>query len=238
MVLITGASRGLGRAMATAFAGNGYAVGINYAENDAEAKQTAERVQKAGAPALLLKANVRASGDVTSMMEKVSAEWGRLDVLVNNAGAVRNKTIFKMSDDDWWHVLSVNLDGAFYCTRSALPLMRAQKDGTILNVTSYLAGRGARGAANYSAAKAGLIALTKSTALEEGRYNIRANALLPGYHVTDMNRDVWDRYQKEILEDHLLGRLPDKEEMARFVVELAKLKSVTGQVFAFESRIL
>jgi NAD(P)-dependent dehydrogenase (short-subunit alcohol dehydrogenase family) len=143
-----------------------------------------------------------------------------------------------MKDDEWRDVMSVVLDGAFYCTRAVLPLMRAQKDGTIINISSYLALRGAKGVANYAAAKAGLITLTKVTALEEGPHNIRANVVIPGFHVTDMNKDVWAKIEEDVMSDHLLGRLPDRDELGGFVVSLALLKSVTGQVFPFESRLM
>jgi NAD(P)-dependent dehydrogenase (short-subunit alcohol dehydrogenase family) len=159
-----------------------------------------------------------------------------VDVLVNNAGITANRTIAKMSDDEWKSVLNTTLDGPFFCTRAVLPLMREQKDGVIINIGSYVAS-GVRGAANYAAAKAGVAALTKTTAIEEGRFNIRANVVLPGFHVTDMNREVYEKLGAEIMKQHLLGRLSDEVEMAEFVVGIAKLSSVTGQVFAFESRV-
>jgi 3-oxoacyl-[acyl-carrier protein] reductase len=239
VVLISGASRGLGRTMALTFAKHGYAVGINYFQNGLEAKVTADHIRESGGTALLFKADVRSSADVNAMVKQLSLEWGRMDVLINNAGVVRNRTIAKMTDDDWREVLAVNLDGAFFCTRAVIPLMREQKDGgLILNISSYIAGRGVRGAANYAVAKAGLITLTKNTALEEGASNIRANAVMPGFHVTDMNKDVWERFEPDIRAQHLLKQMPEKTDMAEFVVFLSKLNTVTGQVFAFESRLL
>jgi 3-oxoacyl-[acyl-carrier protein] reductase len=238
VALITGASRGLGHAMAFAFAKRGYAVVVNYRANEAEANRTVELVTAQGVPARAEQADVRDSAQVNKMVSSVMNAWARIDVLVNNAGAVKNGLISKLSDSDWRDVIAVNLDGAFHCTRAVIPHMREKRDGVILNVSSYTALRAVQGGANYAAAKAGLIALTKNTAIEEGGHNIRANAILPGYHVTDMNRETFQRFESRIREQHLLKDLPSREEMSKFVVDIAALKSVTGQVFAFESRIL
>jgi len=236
-VLITGSSRGLGQSLALAFARRRYQVGLNYVGNKSRAEETALLVEKAGGKALLLQADVSQSSQVNSMMETAAKQWGRIDVLVNNAGIAKNRFIVKMSDEEWRDVLSVILDGAFYCTRAVLPVMREQKEGSIINIASYLATHAPRGSANYAVAKAGLIMLTQCTAQEEGKNNIRANAILPGFHLTDMNKDIWPKIEAHIREQHLLGRLPEREEMADFVAYVAGLTAVTGQVFAFESRL-
>ena len=238
VVLITGAGRGLGRAFALAFAKNGFAVGVNYRADEKSAASVVDEIEKSGAKALLLKADVTSSKEVNAMVEKVDKKWGRIDVLVNNAGNARNRTIAKMSDEEWRDVMSVNLDAPFYCSRAVLPIMRRQKQGCILNMASYIASRGARGAANYAAAKAGLINFTKTLAVEEGANNIRANAVLPGFHVTDLNKDVWPRIEKDVRAQHLLAEMPRREEMAAFVVSVAGMTTVSGQTFAFESRLL
>lgn len=237
VVLITGASRGLGQAIAVAFAKRGYAVGVNYTTHEAGAKETAQLVERSGGKACLLKANVGSSQAVKDMFAALKAKWGRVDVLINNAGIVRNRTIAKMTDQEWADVQTVLLSGTFYCTREAISYMRAQNGGSIINIISYLATHPVRGASNYAAAKAGVLNFTQSTALEEGTNNIRANAIMPGFHVTDMNKDVWEKMSVEILKQHLLGKISDKEEMAQFVVQISELKSVTGQVFSFESRL-
>ena len=191
----------------------------------------------AGGRSLVLRADVRNSAEVNAMLEKLTAEWGRLDVLVNNAGLVRNKMIARMTDDEWRDVMAANLDGTFYCTRAALPLLRRAK-GVVLSISSYVAERGTRGAANYAAAKAGVIAFTKSLAQEEAGSGVRANAIIPGFHVTDINREYWEKYEEKIRGQHLLEKMPDRDELATFVVNIASLSTVTGQTFAFESRIL
>lgn len=238
VALISGSSRGLGQAMALAFAKKKYAVAVHGFRNEKAAQETAQTIKAEGGKALVMTGDVRSSKDVQRMFETVEEEWGRINVLVNNAGFSRDRTISKMTDEEWQDVVAVHLNGAFFCSRAALPLMRRQKEGCIINMSSYLAFRPAIGAANYAAAKAGVIAFTKALALEEGRFNIRANAILPGFHVTDMNKEVWRKYEPEIRGEHALERMPTRESMGEFVVSVAELKSVSGQVFAFESRLL
>lgn len=237
VVLITGAARGLGRALAQAFGSHHFSVGINYSKSEKEARETEDLVKKAGGQPFLFKADVTDSQQVNAMIKSVVDKWGRLDVLINNAGGVRNQLISKMTDAEWNEVIAVNLNSVFFTTRAALPFMRDKKGGSIVNVASYAAHWGIRGAANYSAAKAGVIAFTKNTAIEEGSFNIRANVIVPGFHVTDMNSDAWQKYEEKIRGQHLLKDMPKKEEMADFVVKISGLSTVTGQVFSFESRL-
>ncbi len=238
VVLVTGASRGLGRAIAVAFGAAGYAVAVNYSSNKVEAEKTTQQIRGANGTAEIFQADVRSSNQVNAMVVAVEKKWGRIDVLVNNAGNVHNRTVAKMSDNEWRDVMAVNLDGPFYCMRAAIPIFRKHKSGSIVNITSYIAVRGARGGANYAASKAALINLTKSVATEEGRNNIRANAVMPGFHVTDLNTDTWAKLEREIREQHLLSEMPNRNEMAKFVVTVAELRTVTGQVFSFESRLV
>jgi 3-oxoacyl-[acyl-carrier protein] reductase len=223
--------------MAPAFAQNGFRVAINFSKDQSGARRTAELVAQKGSESLLVQADVSQSSAVNAMIDAVKAEWGRIDVVVNNAGVVRNRTLVKMTDEEWRTAVAVNLDGTFFVTRAVLPLMRAQKSGCLLNVSSYIAERGAHGAGNYAAAKAGVISLTKTTAIEEGRHGIRANVIIPGFHVTTMNEDYWEKAELDIRAQHTLAVLPVADELAEFVVSIANLRTVSGQVFKFESRL-
>jgi NAD(P)-dependent dehydrogenase (short-subunit alcohol dehydrogenase family) len=237
VALVTGASRGLGQRMALAFGKQGYAVAVHYFQNESAARATAVEIDSFHTPSLTVSADVRSSSAVAAMMAAVAVQWGRLDVLVCNAGLVRNRTVAKMSDDEWTDVLAADLSGPFYCMRAAIPIMRKQGGGSIVNIASRVGERGGHGAGNYAAAKAGLIALTKSVALEEGSNNIRVNAVLPGFHVTDMNQDYWEKNEAAIRQQQVLPSMPDRDELASFVVHVAGLKSVTGQILPFESRV-
>jgi 3-oxoacyl-[acyl-carrier protein] reductase len=237
VVLITGSSRGLGRVTALEFARQGFDVAVHYHSHVDEAKETAALLKSLGATSAVFKADVTKSNEVDEMLKAVGATFGKLDVLFANAGLVRNRTIARMSDDEWGECVAGNLTGTFFTVRAALPLLRKSR-GHVLTVSSSAARRGSRGAANYAAAKAGIEAFTRSLAQEEAAAGVRANVIIPGFHVTDINRDYWEKAQAKIMQQHLLGKLPDREELARFVVGVAKLQSVTGQIFAFESRIL
>lgn len=237
VALVTGASRGIGKALAESFSRHGYRLALNFNRSAREAEATAERIRGSGGEALTLKADVRDTSQVRSMVESVVAQWGRIDVLVNNAGVARDRTLLKMSDEEWNEVIRVNLTGAFHCLRECARLMSLQKEGSILNLGSMAGVRGVFGAANYAASKAGLIALTKSAAREFGRFNVRVNAILPGFHVTGMNGAFWETRKEEILSEHVLGRLTDLSELTEFSVVVAGLRSVSGQVFCFDSRL-
>ncbi len=237
-VLVTGASRGIGRAVALAFGSAGNNVLINYDKRRDAAEAVAREIRAQGGGVDLFQADVSDPAKAGALVGAVVDKWGRLDVLVNNAGVTRDRTILKMSEEEWRRVVDVNLSGAFWVLQAAARAMSKQKDGAILNVASIMALKGGYGCANYSAAKAGLIALTKSAARELGRFNVRVNAFLPGFHPTEMNGAFTADQIEKLTSEHALGRLPDLDELARFVVHLASLKSVSGQVYNFESRVL
>jgi 3-oxoacyl-[acyl-carrier protein] reductase len=167
------------------------------------------------------------------------AQIDRLDLLINNAGIFRDASLLKMSEEDFDAVLDVNLKGAFLCTQAALKLMSRQREGHIINIGSYSALSGPAGQANYAAAKAGLIALTQSTAKEYGSRNIRANCLLPGFLETKMTRHLLEdaEWKEQLLSQHTLGRLNTPQDAARFILMLHAMPAVSGQVFQLDSRI-
>jgi len=167
------------------------------------------------------------------------AQIDRLDLLVNNAGIFRDASLLKMTEEDFDAVLDANLKGAFLCTQAALKLMSRQREGHIINIGSYSALSGPAGQANYAAAKAGLIALTQSTAKEYGPRNIRANCLLPGFLETKMTRHLLEdaAWKEQLLSQHTLGRLNTPQDAARFIVILQSMPAVSGQVFQLDSRI-
>jgi 3-oxoacyl-[acyl-carrier protein] reductase len=163
--------------------------------------------------------------------------WGRLDVLVNNAGIAADASVPQMPEADWDRVLEVNLKGAFLCCRAALRPMLKQRDGHILNISSFAARAGTRGQANYAAAKAGLIGLAESLAREVGARNVRVNTVLPGVLPTPMTSGLKPEILDQFTRANTLQRLNTIDEVARFVVFLAGTANISGQIFQLDSRI-
>jgi acetoacetyl-CoA reductase len=230
VALITGASRGIGRAIAVEFANRGVAVAINYRAGAAEAEGTARQVRAAGADCMLIQGDVARKSDAERIVQAVRERWHRLDILVNNAGITRDKSLRKMTDQDWAEVIAVNLNGTFYCTSAALPLMIEHHFGRIINISSVVGQAGAFGQANYSASKGGIIAFTKALALEVAKYNITANALAPGYTATDMVAAMPEDVAAKIKSRIPLGRFAEPEVVARAAAFLAAdADYITGQ---------
>jgi 3-oxoacyl-[acyl-carrier protein] reductase len=172
------------------------------------------------------------------MMDAMVVRWGHVDVLVNNAGITRDRTILKMTNGEWNDVIDVNLSGAFWCIREAARLMSKEKKGVIINISSIMAVKPGFGNANYSASKAGLVALTKAAAKELGRFHITVNAILPGFHETDMSGHLPVEHKKKVIEEHVTGRSTRVEDLCRMVLELAQNPSVSGQIFNVDSRVV
>lgn len=228
VVLVTGAAGGLGRGLVAEFAAQGWRVAATY--HRATTQSETERVW----PAQL---DVVNRAQVLRVVKQLLARWGRVDALINNAGVTADSAVPQMSDDDWEHVLNVNLKGAFLCSQAVLPAMLKQRDGHIINVASFAARFGPCGQGNYAAAKAGLIGLTGSLAKEVGSRNIRVNAILPGVLSTPMTAGLTATQLEELSRANALGRLNSVAEVARFIVFLAATQNISGQVFQLDSRV-
>jgi 3-oxoacyl-[acyl-carrier protein] reductase len=185
-----------------------------------------------GRKSLALKANVASSADVTAMIDQVVEKFGRIDILVNNAGITRDGLILRMKDEDWDLVLSINLKGAFLCTKSALKYMSKQRSGTIINIASIVGAMGNAGQANYVASKAGLIGLTKTIAREYSNRNVTANAVAPGFIDTAMTQALSEQVRTDLAKQIPLGRLGSSGDVANAVRFLASPAAayITGQV--------
>jgi 3-oxoacyl-[acyl-carrier protein] reductase len=238
-VLITGASRGIGRDLALAFAKAGYAVGVNCHKEKAKAEAVVQEIYELGHKEVeVFVCDVRDSIKVRQMMDGMVVRWGHLDVLVNNAGITRDRTILKMTNGEWNDVIDVNLSGPFWCLREAARLMSKEGRGSIINVASLMAIKPGFGNANYAASKAGLIALTKSAARELGRFHITVNAVLPGFHETEMASTLSTDHKKKVIADHVTGQSTRIEDLCRMILEIAQNPSVSGQVYNVDSRMV
>jgi len=228
--LVTGASRGIGRAIALELANEGAKVAINYQSSDAKAKEVADEITNHGGTCILAKANLANPQEARAMVQRVADQFGHLDVLVNNAGITRDKQLRKMTDEDWLEVIQTNLNAVFFCTSAAIPIMTAQSYGRIINIGSMNGQVGAFGQANYSASKGGIIAFTRTAALELSKSNITVNVIAPGYTETDMFERVPRDIQAQIKAKIPLSRFAQPAEIARAVTFLvADGDYITGQ---------
>ncbi len=231
IALVTGAAQGIGRDIALGLAKDGAEVAICDVNLEA-AQKTAGDIEAMGRKSLALKANVASSADVTALIDQVVEKFGRIDILVNNAGITRDGLIIRMKDEDWDLVLSINLKGAFLCTKSALKYMTKQRSGTIINIASIVGAMGNAGQANYVASKAGLIGLTKTIAREYSNRNVTANAVAPGFIDTAMTQALSEQVRADLAKQIPLGRLGSSEDVANAVRFLASPSAayITGQV--------
>jgi len=234
--LVTGASRGIGRAVALALAAAGADLIVNYASNIRAAEQVAAEAQRFGSRVLLFQADVSRPQEAADLVQAGLDKFGRLDILVNNAGITRDNLLLRMTDQDWDEVINVNLKGVFNTTRAALrPMIRA-RHGRIIIISSVIGLRGNAGQANYAAAKAGLIGFTKSVAREVGSRSITANAVAPGFIQTEMTDKLGPAVRERMLSEIPLGRLGTPEDVAALVTFLAGDAAgyITGQVIAVD----
>ncbi|MHB8878898.1 MAG: 3-oxoacyl-[acyl-carrier-protein] reductase [Myxococcaceae bacterium] len=232
VVLVTGGSRGIGRACAVAFARRGATVVFSYAGNEAAAAETLKLIEAAGAKGQAVKLDIADTKACQAAFEALHKEHGRLDVLVNNAGVAVDGLVMRFKDEDWDRTLDTNLRGAFALIRAAARPMMKQKGGAIVNLTSVVGEMGNAGQAAYAASKAGLIGLTKAVARELSSRNIRVNAVSPGFIATDMTAAIPEAARTALLTAIPLERLGTAEEVAAAVVFLASDAAayITGEV--------
>ncbi|NOZ69902.1 MAG: SDR family NAD(P)-dependent oxidoreductase [Deferribacteres bacterium] len=230
--LVTGSSRGLGRAVAIAFGREGHRVVVHYRERAAEAEETASLIRES----MVLSADVRDSGEVAALVDEVIKKWGGIDVLVNNAGITKEALLIRTTERDFDEVMDTNLRGAFNLIRAVAPRMIERKSGHIINISSIAGIRGREGLAAYSASKAALAGLTLAAARELGAYNIMVNTVLPGYMLTGMGTGAGEKARQAALRDSIVKDFSDPDRVARFICYLCGTTGITGQVFNLDSR--
>jgi acetoacetyl-CoA reductase/3-oxoacyl-[acyl-carrier protein] reductase len=227
---VTGGSRGIGRASALALAAEGAKVAICYHAHEDAAVAVQKEIISNGGEALIVQADIAVSAQIRAAIQFVLDQWGRIDILVNDAAITHDKTLRKMTDEDWQEVINADLSGVFYATSAVIPTMIENKFGRIINISSYTGHYGNFGQANYGAAKAGVIGLTKTAALELARYNITVNAICPGYTETDMMATIPSNIREQLTTKIPVGRFAQPEEIAWGVLFLAADTGfVTGQ---------
>lgn len=233
VAVVTGASRGIGRSIALALAAGGAKiVAADISLEGCEALVT--ELAKAGTEGLAVQCNVAVAEDAERLIAAATEKFGRVDILINNAGITRDGLLMRMKDEEWDAVLNVNLKGAFVCTRAASKVMSKQRYGRIINIASIVGQMGNAGQANYCASKAGLIGLTKSVARELARRNVTANAVAPGFIATDMTEALPEKARQELAAQIPMERLGSADDIANAVLFLASDNSayITGQVLA------
>jgi len=234
--IVTGASRGIGRAVALALADAGADVLVNYTGNLRAAEEVAQKIGEAGRRAYICRADVAQAEEAAGLVDAALKHFGRVDILVNNAGITRDNLIMRLKDEDWERVLAVNLKGAFNCMRAvARPMLKARR-GRIINISSVVGITGNAGQANYAASKAGLIGLTRSVARELGSRNITVNTVAPGFIETDMTAALPEEAREKMLARVALGRFGKPAEVAAAVVFLASDAAgyITGQTLVVD----
>ena len=240
VALITGASRGIGRAIALRLADDGAKVALNFASNSAKAEAVKAEIEAAGGAAMLVQGDVSDFAKVAELVKKVIDEWGRLDILINNAGITRDNLLLKMSEDDFDKVIATNLKGVFNCTKAVTKLMMRQRGGRIVNMSSVVGLKGNISQTNYAAAKAGIIGFTKSAARELASRGVTVNAVAPGLINTDMTAALSEKVKEVMLQEIPAGRMGTPEDVANAVAFLVSDKAayITGQVLSVDGGLV
>ncbi|MCK8823950.1 3-oxoacyl-[acyl-carrier-protein] reductase [Fuchsiella alkaliacetigena] len=232
VAVVTGSSRGIGRAIALDFAKAGAKVVVNYRSKEKKAEEVVEQIRDLGQESFAVQADVTKMADVKSMLAAAKDSFGSIDILVNNAGITRDGLLLRMKEEDWQTVLDVNLTGTFNCTKAVTKTMMKQRSGKIINITSVVGVMGNAGQANYSASKAGVIGFTKSVAKELASRSITVNAIAPGFIKSEMTAELNSELKEEMLNSIPLARFGDPEEVAHLATFLAADEAdyITGQV--------
>ena len=234
--IVTGGSLGIGTAIATELAREGCNVAINYRRHDKEASEVVRQIEGMGCKGLAVKADVASFQDAQNMVDTVVKEFGRLDIMVCNAGINWDGVIWKMTEEQWDTVINVNLKGYFNYNKAAAMVFKDQKQGKIVNISSINGMRGKFAQANYSASKGGEIALSKALAKELGKFNVNVNVVAPGMVMTDMARSIPQEFLVSAMDETVLGRFASPEDCAHVVVFLCSDRSrhVTGEVIKID----
>ncbi|HEY4548800.1 MAG TPA: 3-oxoacyl-[acyl-carrier-protein] reductase [Bacillus sp. (in: firmicutes)] len=229
--LVTGASRGIGREIALELARQGVDVVVNYAGSEAKAREVVEEIKGLGREAIAIQCDVSNSESVTNMVKETVDHFGKIDILVNNAGITRDNLLMRMKENEWDDVMNINLKGVFLCTKAVTRQMMKQRYGRIINISSVVGVSGNPGQANYVAAKAGVIGLTKTSAKELASRGITVNAIAPGFITTEMTDQLTEDIQNEMLKMIPLAQFGEPKDIANTVVFLASDDSryITGQ---------
>ena len=236
VAFVTGASRGIGRAIALRLAADGAKVALNFASNSAKAEAVKAEIESSGGVAMLVQGDVAKFEVVTELIKKVVDEWGRLDILINNAGITRDNLLLQMNEDDFDRVISTNLKGVFNCTKAVTKLMMKQRGGRIVNMSSVVGLKGNISQTNYAAAKAGIIGFTKSAARELASRGVTVNAVAPGFINTDMTAALSEKVKEVMLQEIPAGRMGTPEDVANAVAFLVSNEAayITGQVLSVD----
>lgn len=236
VAIVTGGSRGIGRAIVIRLAQEGADIAFTYAKSTNEAQSLVKEVEAIGRKCLAVQADARDFDKAKDLIEKVREHFGRLDILVNNAGITNDKALMMMTKEDWFDVIDTNLNGTFNTTRAAIVTFLKQRSGDIINITSVSGVAGLARQTNYSASKAGIIGFTKALAKEVAGYNIRVNAVAPGFVETDIIAELKEDYKKELIEKIPLGRFGKPEEVAGAVAFLLSdaANFITGQTIVID----
>ncbi len=234
--IVTGGSLGIGTAIALNLAQEGCDVAINYRRHDTEARKVVEEITAMGRKGLAIKADVSSYTDAQDMVETVFKEFGKLDILVCNAGINWDGVIWKMSEEQWDQVINVNLKGYFNYNKAAALIFKDQKSGKIVNISSINGLRGKFAQTNYSASKGGEIAMSKALAKELGKFNVNVNVVAPGMVMTEMARNIPAEFLNQAIDETVLGRIASADDVAHLVTFLCsdRARHITGEVFKID----